>query len=158
MSDENVIRKQAQKGFQAVQGAVGNVTEAAADEARQASGGAENMAEDVAAGAGSQAASAFARQLLDGVQQQAWQQFQMAGELSISWARAYNQIVTQSADIYMDAMLRSWEYNRNVLDSAGRALEDAVGLQRRLMSEMSRTLQGYVDNVEEQYGNTDARR
>ncbi len=158
MSEENVVRKQARKGFQAVHDAVGSVTGAAGEQARKASEGAKNMVEDVAGSAGEQAASAFARQLFDGIQQQAWQQSQMAGQLGISWARAYNRIATTSAEICMDAMLRSWEYNRNVLESTGRALDDAMSLQRRLLSEMSRTFEGYVENIEEQYGNSNARR
>jgi uncharacterized protein YjbJ (UPF0337 family) len=150
MSEENRIQQQARRGVQAVRDAVENVTGAAEDQA----GGALEAAEGAAESAGSQAANAFAQQLLDGVQQQAQQQYQIAGQLAITWTRAYGQILTSSTNIYLDGLLRSWEYNRNVLDSTGRALEDTVGLQRRLMSEVSRAYQDYIDSVEEQYGNT----
>ncbi len=149
MSEENSIQQQARRGVQAVKDAVENVTGAAEDQVR----GASEAAENVASSASSQAGSAFAQQLLDGVQQQAQQQYRIAGQLAISWTRAYGQILTSSTNIYLDGLLRGWEYNRNVLDSTGRALEDAVDLQRKLMSEMSRTHQGYIDSIEEQYGN-----
>ncbi len=73
--------------------------------------------------------------------------------MSITWARAYGEILTTSTNIYLDAVHSSWKYNRNLLDATGRVLEDAVDLQRRLTSEMSRTYQEYIDSVEEQYGN-----
>ncbi len=150
MSEENRIQQQARKGFQAVKDAAASVTGAAEDQA----GGASEAAEGAAESAGSQAANAFAQQLLDGVQQQAQQQYRIAGQLAITWTRAYGQILTSSTNIYLDGLLRSWEYNRNVLDSTGRVLEDTVDLQRKLMSEVSRTYQEYIDSVEEQYGNT----
>ncbi|HSH78246.1 MAG TPA: hypothetical protein VLA19_06910 [Herpetosiphonaceae bacterium] len=149
MSEENSIRQQARKGFQAVKDAVENVTGTAQDQ----TAGASEAAENVASSGGSQAASAFAQQVLDGVQRQAQQQFQTAGQLSITWARAYGEILTTSTNIYLDAVHSSWKYNRNLLDATGRVLEDAVDLQRRLTSEMSRTYQEYIDSVEEQYGN-----
>lgn len=153
MSEGNSIQQQARRGVQAVKDAVENVTGAAEDQARGASEAAESVAENVASSASSQAGSAFAQHLLDAVEQQAQQQYRIAGQLAISWTRAYGQILTTSTNIYLDGLLRGWEYNRNVLDSTGRALEDAVDLQRRLMSEMSRTHQGYIDSIEEQYGN-----
>ncbi len=149
MSEGNSIQQQARRGVQAVKDAVENVTGAAEDQVR----GASEAAENVASSASSQAGSAFAQHLLDAVEQQAQQQYRIAGQLAISWTRAYGQILTTSTNIYLDGLLRGWEYNRNVLDSTGRALEDAVDLQRRLMSEMSRTHQGYIDSIEEQYGN-----
>ncbi|MDP9352433.1 MAG: hypothetical protein M3P51_12980 [Chloroflexota bacterium] len=154
MSEGNRVQQQARRGVQAVRDAVENVTGAAEDQARKGPEAAESVADNVASSAGSQAASAFAQQLLDGVQQQAQQQYRIAGQLAITWTRAYGQILTSSTSIYLDGLLRSWEYNRNVLDSTGRVLEDTVDLQRRLMSEVSRTYQEYIDSVEEQYGNT----
>lgn len=154
MSEGNRVQQQARRGVQAVKDAVETVTGAAEDQARKGPEAAESVAENVASSAGSQAASAFAQQLLDGVQQQAQQQYLIAGQLAITWTRAYGQILTSSTNIYLDSVLRSWEYNRNVLDSTGRVLGDTVDLQRRLMSEVSRTYQEYIDSVEEQYGNT----
>ncbi len=152
MSEENSIQQHAQKGFQAVRDAAESLTGAAQDQARKGTGAVQDAGENIAAGAASQAGGAFARQLLDGVQQQAQQQLQVAGQLALVWARAYNQILTSSANTYLDAVARSWEYNRSVLDVTGRAVEDAVELQRRLTSETSRTVQGAVDSAEEQYG------
>ncbi len=153
MSEENNIQHHARKGFQAVRDVAESLTGAAQEQTRKGSEAVQDLGENIAAGAASQAGRAFAQQLLDGVQQQAQQQLQMAGQFAFIWARAYNQILTSSANIYLDAVLRSWEYNRNVLDSTSRALEDGVALQRRLTSETSRTVQGYVDSIEEQYGN-----
>ncbi len=153
MSEGNSIQQQARKGFQAVKDAAASVTGAAEDQDRKGSEAAENIAENVAASVGSQAASAFAQQLLDGMQKQGQQQYQLAGQLAINWAPAYGQILTTSTNIYLDAVLRSWEYNRSLLDLTGRAVGDAVDLQRRLTGEVSRTYQEYIDSVEEQYGN-----
>lgn len=153
MSEGNSIQQQARRGAQAVRDAVETMIGAAEDQDRTGSEAAEHMAENVAATAGSRAGGVFAQQLLDGVQHQARQQYQLAGQLAINRARAYGQILTTSTNVYLDAVLRSWEYNREVLDTTGRALGDAVDRQRRLMGEVSRTYQEYIDSVEEQYGN-----
>ncbi len=79
-------------------------------------------------------------------------QFLDAQDIAMKSMRAWNELVMTSTDMAFDVVLKNWNYNRSLRNSAEQAVEDAMKTQHRLNSEMMQVWQGYTHDVQEIVG------
>jgi hypothetical protein len=75
-----------------------------------------------------------------------------AQDVAIRAVRAWNELFLTSTDMAFDVVLKNWNYNRSLRNSADQALEDALKTQRQLSSEMMQVWQGYSSQVQDIIG------
>jgi hypothetical protein len=76
-------------------------------------------------------------------------QFTTAQDFAVKTVRAWNELLMISADMAFDVVLKNWNYNRSLRNSADQAIEDALSTQHKLTSEMMQVWQGYSNNVQD---------
>jgi hypothetical protein len=81
-------------------------------------------------------------------------QFVNAQDFAVKSVRAWNELLMASTDMAFDVVLKNWNYNRSLRNSADQAIEDTINTQHRLASEMMEVWKGYTTNVQEIIGKT----
>lgn len=76
-------------------------------------------------------------------------QFVSAQDMAIKSVRTWNELMKTSADMAFDVVLKNWNYNRSLRNSADQAIEDALNTQHKLSNEMMQVWQGYSSDVQE---------
>lgn len=77
------------------------------------------------------------------------QQFMNAQDYTVRAVRAWNELMMTSADMAFDVVLKNWNYNRSVRNSADKAVEEALKTQHQLTNEMMEVWKGYSSNVQD---------
>jgi hypothetical protein len=75
-------------------------------------------------------------------------QFTTPQDFAVKTVRAWNELLMISADMAFDVVLKNWNYNRSLRNSADQAVEDALNTQHKLTSEMMQVWRGYSSNVQ----------
>jgi len=75
--------------------------------------------------------------------------FTNAQDFALRAVRAWNELVLTSADMALDVVLKNWNYNRSLRNSAEQAIEDTIQTQQKLTGEMMQVWKGYSSNVQE---------
>lgn len=75
-------------------------------------------------------------------------QFLNAKDFALRSVRAWNELLVTSTDMAFDVVLKNWNYNRSLRNSAEQALEDTLKTQHQLTSEMMQVWQGYSSDVQ----------
>lgn len=83
------------------------------------------------------------------MQDQVHQQFINAQDVTVRAVRAWNELLITSADMAFDVVLKNWNYNRSLRNSADKAVEEALRTQHELTNEMMEVWKGYSSNVQD---------
>lgn len=136
----SAVQEQARKGVQAVKHVVETMTTTAGAQTGRGS-------EAVVGTAAEERSVPTAEQFSGHAQEQVWRQYEGAGQSATAAVRAYYQFVAASADTAFGVILRTWAYNRTVIDATNQAVEDTIKLQRRMTVEALQVYEDFIDRL-----------
>lgn len=83
------------------------------------------------------------------VREQVQKQFTDAQDMTMRSVNTWNELVATTTDMAFDVVLKNWNYNRSLRNSAEQAIEDAIKTQHRLNNEMMQVWRGYTSSVQD---------